>query len=241
MAKQKAPHIALSYSRLSTYEQCPHKFYSQYIAKNYPDDGGNIHFIKGKKKHTQLENYIKCKNDPTMMPMKYDGDVLEATKIVDNLRLAGFELTAEQQLSVSLKWTPLSWFDKATMYRAICDFIAVRDIEAVLGDWKTGKYRDYDGKDTGQLHLAAAVVFAHKPEIQKIKTAYFYIEQKQTVIRQFTREMFNENLRTPFNEAFKTVNEDAGFDAKRNQYCNWCLIKDTTCPLFGKPAQDIPH
>ena len=174
--------------------------------------------------------------------MRYDGDVIKATKVVDNLMAAGFTLTAEQQLSVGLNWQPLSWFDKRTMYRAVCDFIAVKGVEAVLGDWKTGKYRDYDGKDTGQLHLAAAVVFSHMPEIQEIKTAYFYIEQSQTVVRQFTRDMYDASLREPFECAFKTVNEDAGFDPVRNQFCSWCLIKDTKCPIFGKgETTDITH
>ena len=225
------PHIALSYSRLSTYEKCPFKFQSQYILKDYPDEGDNIHFKKGKKKHSQLENYIKCMNDPTMVKMMYDGDVIDATEIVDRLISAGFKITAEHQLAVADGFTPCTWFDRLTTFRAICDFIAERKDEAILGDWKTGKFRDYDGSKTGQLHLAAAIVFATLPHINTITTAYFYIEHKQQVLRKFTREMFENDLTIPFENAFTEVNQDSEFKATKNQYCNWCLIKDR-CPAF---------
>jgi hypothetical protein len=227
-------HIALSYSRLSTYEQCPEKFKSQYLDKDYPDEGENFHFIKGSKKHGQLDNYIKCKNDPTMINMMYDGDVLSAVPIVDSLLKAGFEIVSEQQLAVDLKFMPITWFSKETMYRAICDFVAVRFDEAIVGDWKTGKFRDYDGSKTGQLHLAAAIVFAHHPNVETIKTSYFFIEHKQTIIRQFTREMYVDGLLIPFYTSFKRVNEDKKFAPKRNQYCNWCLRNkknEGTCTL----------
>ncbi len=224
-------HIALSYSRLSTYEQCPAKFKSQYIDKDYPDEGDNFHFIKGKKKHTQLENYIKCKNDPTMVSMMYDGDVLDAIPIVDRIINSGFEITAEHQLAVDKQFVPITWFSKMTMYRSICDFIAVKATKAIVGDWKTGKFRDYDGSKTGQLHLAASVVFAHKPEVEEIRTAYFFIEHKQTVQRQFTREMYENGLLTPFYDSFVAVNEDKEFTPVKNQYCNWCLRKEI-CELW---------
>jgi len=216
-------HIALSFSRLSTYEKCPRKFYAQYIDKSYPDESDKFCFVKGKKKHEQLENYIKCKALNTMLPLRYDGDVMSATPIIDSLLASGHEIIAEQQLAVDKNWEKIGWFDKKVYWRAIADFIAIKDDTAVIGDWKTGKFRDYDDSVTGQLHLAAAVVFAHYPQIQRIITSYLFIEHRQSVKRQFTRDM---DLRTPFNESFVTVNEDQSFDASRNQYCNWCLIKE---------------
>lgn len=231
MARQKAKHIALSYSRLSTYEQCPLKFFRQYIEKSYPDEGENFHFIKGKKKHTQLENYIKCKNDPTMINMMYDGDVLNNISKVDDLLNNGFNVTAEHQLAVDIDFKPTSWFDHTVVYRAICDMIATRDADGVVGDWKTGKFRDYDGSKTGQLHLSSAVVFAHYPQIEKITTAYIYIEHDQSVVRRFTRDMYNSGLIDPFMKAFETVNNDKEWLPTRNQYCNWCLVKED-CPIF---------
>ena len=216
-------HIALSYSRLSTYELCPKKFKASYIDKNYPDESGKACFVKGKKKHSQLENYINFKVDPTIIPVRYDGDVKAASSMVDKLINNGYSISAEHQLAVDLDFNEASWFDKSVMYRAICDFIAIRGDEATIGDWKTGKFRDYDGSKTGQLHLSAAIVFSLYPNINTITAAYFFIEHKQTVMRRFTRDM---DLRTPFLESFDTVNNDKTFEPVRNSYCHWCLIKD---------------
>lgn len=227
----QAKHIALSYSRHSTYEQCPAKFHAQYIAKDYPQDNDNPHFVKGKKKHSQLENYIKCKNDPTMINMRYDGDVQRATSIVDGMINAGYHVTAETQFAVDKDFKPVSWFDKTVMYRSIADVIAKRDNQMILGDWKTGKVRDYDGKDTGQLHLSAAIGFAHFPEVDEITTPYFFIEHKQTIVRKFTREMYETTLTVPFYDLFDQVNSDTEFAPTKNQYCNWCELKHS-CPAW---------
>lgn len=225
--------IALSYSRLSCYEQCPRKFEAQYISKIYPFDGNNPHFIKGKKKHAQLENYIKCENDPTMIQQRYDGDVLDATKIIDRLRAAGYTIEAEHQLAVSEGYLPVGWFDKSVIWRSIADFIAQKRNKAVVGDWKTGKFRDYDGKKTGQLHLSAGIVFAHMPHIDVVDTAYFFIEHKKSIVRRFTREMFETNLMIPFADALIDVNQESEWAPKRNQFCGWCDIQPD-CPLFCK-------
>lgn len=223
--------IALSYSRLSTYEQCPHKFSRQYITKDYPDDSDNPYFIKGQKKHKQFQNYIECKNDATMVQQRYDGDVKNALPIVDGLISAGFNIKAESQLAVDWNWNPCDWFSKKTMYRAIVDVLGTNGQVAINGDWKTGKYRDYDGSATGQLHLSSLIVMLHMPEVEQVKSVYWFIESKQSVPRQFNAEM-KESLKVPFQTAIEKVNEDKEFKATKNPFCNWCLIKkEGKCPL----------
>lgn len=223
--------IALSFSRLSTYEQCPHKFYRQFIDKSYPDDADNIHFVKGQKKHKQLQNYIDCLNDNTMIQHKYDGDVKNALPIVDALHNNGFTLSAERQLAVDENFKPCDWFSKQTMYRAIIDVVGLKKQLAINGDWKTGKYRDYDGSATGQLHLSSLILMMHADHVEVVKSAYWFIESKQSVMRQFDRTMVQE-LKIPFIKAFEVVNTDKSFDATRNQYCNFCKIKELReCPL----------
>lgn len=219
--------IALSYSRLSDYLQCPHVFFRKYVEKSFPKDDDNPHFVKGKKKHGQLENYINCKNDKTMIQHKYDGDVKNALTIVDKLIDSGFKLKAEVQLAVDINFKACDWFSKQAAWRAIIDVYGVNNSVAINGDWKTGKFRDYDGKETGQLHLSSALMMCVEEDIEVVNSAYFYIEHKQSVQRQFKRDM---NLLEPFVKLFEKINTDKEFCAKRNEYCNWCLIKGD-CPL----------
>lgn len=218
---------------MSNYEKCPHRFYREYIAKDYPyPKEENYHFVKGKKIHSQLENYVKCKNDPTMINFMYDGIVQNAFPIIEGLISQGFELTAEQQLATDVNFQTSSWYGKNTAWRAIVDLTAIKDDKAIIIDHKSGKVRDYDGSKTGQLHLTAGIIFSVYPNINSLQTAYLFIEHKQTIIRQFTRKMYEEGLLDPFREMFKIVNKDKDFKAKRNQYCNWCDINTKgECPL----------
>ena len=226
-----AAHIALSYSRLSNFEQCPKQFHAKYIGKTYPDDSGNYAFIKGKKKHDQLDNYVKYKTGKINVSMPYDGDVLDACSIVDNLYDKGFQLTSELQLAVDKKFKQCEWFSKATMYRAIIDLLALKDDLAIAVDWKTGKKRPYEASETGQLHLTAAMVFSIWPQVQTIVAPYFFIEHKAKEQVIFQRSMMDTGLVRPFYTAFTTVNEEKEFGPKKNEYCGFCMIKKD-CELW---------
>ena len=226
-------HIALSYSRLSTYMQCPHKFKRQYITKDYPyPDEENFFFIKGSKIHKQLENYVQCKLNPTIIPLRYDGVVENCFPMIDMIFNQGYTIIPEQKLAVTKDFKKCEWFDKETAWRAIVDLTCIKNDVALIIDWKSGKCRSYSDTNTGQLHLTASIIFSIYKNINFIKTAYVYVEHKQTDKRQFTREMYEQGLLEPFKRALITVNTDTEFKAKKNQYCKWCDInKAKECPL----------
>ena len=52
--------IALSWSRLSDYLQCPLKFKLKYLTKEFPpeDFEKSVHLVKGAQYHKQLEDYV---------------------------------------------------------------------------------------------------------------------------------------------------------------------------------------
>jgi CRISPR/Cas system-associated exonuclease Cas4 (RecB family) len=226
-------HIALSYSRLSTFERCPRKFKSQYIDKDYPDEGDNFFFKKGQRKHEQLEHYILSKGNPLAGgTMRYDDDVEAMFPMIDDICNAMPKFTAEQKLAVDMDFQPCSWFDKSTMYRAIVDFQAIAPTAKTMAviDWKTGKYREYDATPTSQLHLTSAIMFAHHPEIERIIAAYAFIEHKQMDKTPFTCDQAGD-LRQPFVEAFEAVNAEEEWAPKQNEYCKYCLLTNKQCPF----------
>jgi len=226
------PPIALSYSRLSDYEQCPRKFKSKYIDKTYPDESDNPAFAKGTLIHKQLENYILAKKANTALPSTgvHAGNAL---KMIDRLFDQCILITAEKQLAVDLKWNQCDWFAKPDMvkYRAIIDMIAFYDTNTVLiADFKSGKFRDYSETDTSQLNLTAAMIFSLYPEVTKISSVYLYVEHKQTVRVDFTRDMLDK-LKAPFDKMYLVVQNDEDFKHTKNKYCNWC--SEMTCPIKG--------
>jgi len=221
--------IALSYSRLSTYETCPLKFKSQYIDKSYPDDSDNYFFKKGKRKHDQLDNYAKSLKNALVNTIQYDEDVEKCIPLIDDIFSSFDNVSTELQLAVDGKFRPTGWFSKNVMYRAIVDLEATKKDEALVIDWKTGKFRDYDESPTGQLHLTAAIELSKNPDLKSVTTAYIFIEQMQTIRKTFLRENL-EDLIAPFLEAWHKVNTEKEWAPKQNEYCKYCLLGPDVCP-----------
>lgn len=226
--------IALSWSRLSTYRQCPYKFKSQYIDKDYPDDSDNPHFVRGKRIHKQLEDYVLCKTSDKvgLVPPNLSAEAQNAVKMIDNV-IENYDMVVpERQLATNQDWNKCDWFAKPTVvkYRCIIDAMAIRGTEALVLDYKTGKVRPYD-EDFGQLHISAAMVMSIVPTINKITSAYLFVDHKQTIKIDVTRDELPQ-LVEQFDKEHAQVNADKEFAATKNKYCHWCDIKDR-CPAYG--------
>lgn len=231
----KSP-IALSWSRLSTYLECPYKFKAQYIDKDYPDDSDNPHFARGSRIHKQVEDYINFKKtagetfgSAPAMSSEAKNAIPMVNKVFDNYDV----VVAERQLATNMEWAKCDWFAKPTevKYRCIIDSMALRDAEVLSLDWKTGKVRPYDNKH-GQLHLSAAMVMKIMPDVEKIDNCYVFLDHKQTISIQLARADVQREL-DYFDEQYEVVNTDENFDPKKHKYCGFCLIKDR-CPLYSK-------
>lgn len=225
--------IALSYSRLSDYEACPLKFKQKYIDKSYPDDSNNPAFAKGNAIHKMLEDYViylQSKDEAEKPNMSTITQA--AVPIIENLfDICNGNVFPEKQIAVDQDWESCTWFDKPDIvkYRCIIDLMAFLSSEELLViDWKSGKVRPYEDGETTQLKLTAVILFGLYPKIQKITSAYMFVEHKQTIKVSFTRDML-EDMRAPFDALHEKVNLATDFPFKKNRYCNWCLSTD--CPV----------
>ena len=217
--------IALSYSRLSTYESCPFKFKKQYIDKDYPDDSDNPAFIRGNQLHKQCDGYIKCKTNVIKRLIPLCTEVKSATKIIDGIINRFPKVFSEQKLALNSNFTSCDWFSKATIYRAIIDMLAINESEALIIDFKSGKVRKYDDKPTGQLHLTACFIFALFPKVQQISTAYLFLDHKKQITKSFERSEY-EDLKKTFMDMLKKVNTEKEWPRTKNKYCCWCKLTD---------------
>ena len=228
--------IALSYSRLSTYQDCPYKFKSQYIDKDYPDESDNPHFARGSRIHKQLEDYTiwslnkteTVGSEPAMSAEAGNGRNI-INNVVDNYD----SVVPERQLAANMDWVKCDWYAKPTevKYRAIVDLMAIRGDEGLMIDWKTGKVREYAGFG-GQLHLSGSMIMSMLPSLETLKLTYMYVDHKQSSSIELKRSDLQENVEH-FNEQYEIVNNDEEFKPTKHKYCNFCLIKDR-CPLYGK-------
>lgn len=222
--------IALSYSRLSTYQNCPRKFKLQYLDKAFPDDSNNPNFVRGNRVHGQLENYVMWLNaDKSFEKPAMCAEAQNVIALINNVYEEYTSVLPEQQLCLDKNWNKTGWYAKNAYLRAILDVIAFKPGKGLILDYKTGKVRDYD-QYGGQLHLNAAMLFAIEPEIQIIDVAYLFVDHKQTVKVHFDRSQFEE-FKTHFIAQHVKVNSETEWNPQINQYCKWCPATKEQCPF----------
>lgn len=232
--------IALSWSRLSDYNQCPLKFKLKYIDKSpkfKEDEKASPHLVRGSNVHQALENYVVQVQSNGQLEVKVTSlPEVEATKpFVDRFLNNYTTVIPETQIAINKDWERVEWFSKDAYYRAILDLIAIRPSDAVIVDYKTGKMRDYDGGPSGkgQLHLSGAIGLHLWPDIPEITTTYAYVDHKQTISRKFT-QADRQELRRHFDEEHDKVNSDTKFKPTVNEFCKWCPATREDCPYSRK-------
>lgn len=231
--------IALSYSRISDYRQCPLKFKLKYLNKDpmfKEDESKSPHLVRGSNVHKALENYIVKKTSGQTIINPGSLPEVESTKPLIDKFVASYEtVIPESQIAVNSDWQRVEWFDRSAYMRAIFDFIAIRPSDIVIGDFKTGKLRDYEGTDEkpGQLHLSAAIALQMWPTVPQIHTMYLYVDHKTPIVKTFTQND-REPLVKKFTEEHAAINADKEFKPTVNEFCKWCPATRSVCPFSRK-------
>lgn len=237
---------ALSWSRLSDYQQCPRKFKLKYIdkAENFQekDADKSPHLVRGGNVHKALENYvIKLTAGQEGIPESSLPEVESTKPLIQNYAKA-FGLTnihPEQQVSVNKDWKQVEWFDRQSYYRAIFDFIALKHENGIVTyvdivDWKTGKFKDYSADQPGQLELSAAIAMNMWPTAKEVCTRYVYVDHKKTITRKFSEEHDKQYLTMHFVKEHNTVNNDEQFNPAQNEFCKYCQATKLQCQFSRK-------
>ena len=232
--------IALSWSRLSDYQQCPLKFKMKYIDKNKifkEDDQASPHLVRGSNVHKALENYVVQKTSGGQYEVKISSlnEVEETKPFVDRFIDNYKTVIPETQIAIDKNWNRVEWFSRDAYYRAILDLIAIRPSDVAIIDYKTGKFRDYDTGPggMGQLHLSGGISLHLWPTVPEVSTTYAYVDHKKTIVKKFTREDAAP-IRAHFDEQYQIVNNDDKFKPTVNEFCKWCPVTREHCPYSRK-------
>lgn len=225
--------IALSHSRLSTYNQCPRKFKLQFIDKVFTQDDKSEHLVRGDNVHKALETYvIKKISGQTNIPPSSLQEVETTRPLIDKIFEKFSFVSPEIQIAVDENFKKVDWFDKRAYYRTIVDILAINDDRGFAGDYKTGKIRDYSGFG-GQLHLTGAVILSLYPAMELVSSAYIYVDHKKVHRHDFTRDEL-DNMITHFHSEHEKVNADHEFKPKVNEFCKWCPANKSQCEYSRK-------
>lgn len=160
--------MAISYSKLKLYNQCPRRHSYKYIHKlPEPETTNRTAADRGTLLHEAAEAYIKGEtNDLPFELMKWE-QVL--------LKLREDKVLTEVTLLLDADWQPTKDPDKAYI-KAIIDTLQLGAFEAEVSDWKTGSPRDY----SGQLEFYSAVVLATYQNIPQVRTRIRYIDKRKS-------------------------------------------------------------
>ena len=210
--------MALSYSRLSTFEQCPQKFDYLYVTKAV-QDLGNEHTMYGNRVHESLEKYAKT------------GDVNELTRetekykpLVDSILAKPGTKYFEHQMAIDQNEKPCDWFSKDVWVRSIADVLVIDGDKAYCFDWKTGKPRD----NPAQLQLFSCMIMLCFPEVQEVKTAFVWLNHNEVTSATYPRKQFSllwQGLTTRMAYVQEAI-ELGVFKTKPTGLCGWCPAKE---------------
>lgn len=236
--------IALSWSRLSTYTQCPRKFHLQFISKSFKEEEKSIHLIKGEQLHKQLEDYVIAKNGGASMPLGFSPEVKETLPYVDKLFTLYKGVYPEAQIAATKEWKPTEWFGKDAGWRAIWDVAGLSPQTCFIGDYKSGKIYPY-GEGYGQLHLSAVIALERFQDVPEVTAAYIYIEHKKVTPIKVVREPGQidstgkpiahlAEVRDHFDSEFEKVQMEKNWDPTPNEFCKWCQATKAQCQFSRK-------
>lgn len=229
--------IALSYSRISDFRQCPRKFKLKYIekAKNMllEDKDKNVHLVRGKNVHDALQTYLIKKRAGEDVKPSSMIEVRNTTPIVDKLMLL-YDLHPEKQIAINDQFEMVDWFAKDAWFRSIYDIIGFGrngDKTIFNGDYKTGKLTDYTGTmmEMGQLHMFALLSMALWPKAEKVDAVYLYVDHKKPVKQEFIRERDFETMKENLIIEHQRINDEQDFMPTKNQFCKWCDALSAQC------------
>lgn len=216
--------FAWSYSRLKNFETCPKRHWHIDINKDVKEEEGE-QLLWGNAVHKALANRIG-KNEPLPKGMeKYE-------KWANRIAAPNPQATilVEQQLAINEAFGKTGWFDRDAWYRGIGDVIKIVGPVALIADWKTGKILE----DSQQLALMAACVFAHYPEVIKVRSLFVWLKDDAETVEDFHRNDMAQMWRNvwPRIEALKHAHATTTYPAKPGGLCKrYCPV--AACPHNG--------
>lgn len=224
--RSKPKAFAWSYSKLKNFETCPKRYYAIDVAKQYKEDDEAGHLGYGNLVHKSLADRINVQHTPLPDVVKH----LEpwALKVLGGAPAS--KMLVEQQMAITKDFTKTEWFANDAWYRGIGDVVKIVGPVALVIDWKTGKILE----DGIQLALMAQCVFAHHPDVQKIRTEFVWLKEDAVTRADFTRDSMAAVWAglLPRVTTLRIAHEAMDFPPKPNGLCKRFCVVDS-CPHKG--------
>lgn len=205
-----------SFSALDKFVTCPKAFYETRVAKRIIEPEGEA-AKWGNLVHDSIEKDLKGEAPlPT--------ELATYKPYVEAIRSRPGTMLVEQKLALNRQLQPVKFFAKDVWVRGKADVVHLHDDTAYGMDHKTGKK-----KFTRQMMLMALLLFHQFPQIQRVRTAFFWLKTADITKEQFARSevptmwgAFVDDLEQ-YKEAFHTNT----WQPRPSGLCHgWCPVTD---------------
>jgi hypothetical protein len=160
--------FAWSYSKIKNFESCPRKHFHIEVAKDTKEEESD-NLLWGNRIHEAAAQRLGPRKVPLPAGMEFLADWIDRVEI----GAQGGKLLVEQKYAMTRKMEPCSYFAPTTWVRGVADALILKPPVALSLDWKSGKIIE----DSVQLALVGALLFAHYPEIEKIRSTFVWLKE----------------------------------------------------------------
>ena len=217
--------IAISYSRLADFKNCPLLFREKYITKSIKFQP-NAAMERGSAIHKSLErNVVRALHDK---PPVGDRVVLDTHPIIEAFIAKHPIITVEEKTAFNDKWQQREYFDKDVFFRSVIDLegrtLEKNGVVSII-DFKTGKYNE----SKEQLKLYNMVALLKYPEAVSASSALLFVDQKRsspvlTTNRSSLKDCIHEVMEQ--SEAIQIADQKDDWPAQKCFQCRWCGVHD---------------
>lgn len=214
-----------SFSRYSTYKQCPLKAKLNFIDK--VKEPPNPAMARGAAIHTLAEDYLKSKLKTLPPELKKFADEFKALRKQYKKSISG--MCVEDSWSFTKTWEETTWNDWLGCWvRIKLDCAHHADEETmVVTDWKTGKFRANQNEEyVEQLELYALAALLLHPHLKEVRPRLAYLDEMVIYPPPDQPLVFTPadipKLKKLWVKRTKPMLSDTIFAPKPNQFCSWC-------------------
>ena len=206
-----------SYSSLKEYLNCPKQYQEIRVLKRFTKSDTS-QTIYGKEVHLALEEYVR---DGKPLAKNYE----MFKDVVDSLIAIKGEKLCEYKMAIDRDRNPCDFDDENRWVRGIADLVIIDGDTAFVIDYKTGSDKYADPK---QLRLMSLMLFAHFPDIQKVKGGLLFVLKNSFVQEEYTRDEIDKSWMhfTPSLERLRNSYDMDTWVANPTPLCRYCPVNE---------------
>ncbi len=174
--------IAWSYSALTRYLTCGKQYHHLNVLKDF-EDTPSEKSIWGERLHKYMAEMVVRRSEPELA---HRSEFAYLAPVIDRFRAIAGECRVERQVAINNKFKETEWWAEDAWCRGIFDAVWVNGDTAKIVDWKAGRRK----VDSRQLKLFALLAFCIYPEVNRVNTAFVWLQSGQIDIEKFKREDF---------------------------------------------------